>query len=203
MSAVPIARYLLELDAGDDARAVPASRPSAGKPSPASKTAVLDEAHAKGVETGKAAAEALVAGKLEQLETAHRTQLASAREAWARQEGERLADQLGTGLEALEVRMAESTARILKPFLAAELQRKAIADLGETLMVLRAQDRAAVISVCGAADLLDAMRARLEGRLDNVAYHPNQVSDVRVTIGETVLETRIGAWMARIEEAMT
>ena len=98
--------------------------------------------------------------------------------------------------------MADTTARILKPFLGAELQRRAIADLVESLTVLRAQEKAAVISVSGAADLLEALRARLEGKLDNVAYQPSQACDVRVTVGQTVLETRLGAWMARIEEAV-
>jgi hypothetical protein len=199
MSAAPIARYLLELDADDDARA---SHPSAARPAPASKAAIAEEAHAKGFESGKAAAEAAMAGKLEEREALHRQELAAAREAWARLESGRLAEQLAGGLEELEARLADVTARVLKPFLGAELQRKAIGDLVESLTVLRAQDKAAVIAVSGAADLLEALRARLEGRVDNVTYHPGRACDARVTVGQTVLETRIGAWMARIEEAM-
>jgi hypothetical protein len=203
MSAAPIARYLLELDAGDDARATPAWRPSAGKLSVASKATMVEEAHAKGFESGKAAAEAQIAGKLEEHDALHRNELSSAREAWTHLESGQLAEQLVKGLEELEARLADVTARILKPFLAAELHRRAIADLVETLTALRAQEKAAVIGISGAADLLEALRARLEGKLDNVAYHPSQVCDVRVTVGQTVLETRVGAWMARIEEAVT
>ena len=59
MSAAPIARYLLELDAGGDARATPAWRPGAGKLAAASKAATVEEAHAKGFESGKAAAESV------------------------------------------------------------------------------------------------------------------------------------------------
>jgi hypothetical protein len=202
MSAAPIARYLLELDVGDDASAASASRPSAGKPSTAGKAAMIEEAHAAGFESGKAAAEAQMAGKLEEWEALHRKELASAREAWTHQEGGRLAEQLVKGLEELEARLADTTARILKPFLAEELQRRAIADLVESLTVLRTQDKAAVISVSGAADLLEALRARLDGKFDNVAYHPSQTCDIRVTVGQTVLESRVGAWMARIEEAV-
>jgi hypothetical protein len=194
MSAAPIAHYLLELDAGGDASAAPASSATAA--------AMVQEAHASGFESGKAAAEAQIGGKLEEQELLHRNELASAREAWTRQEGGRLAEQLMKGLEELEARLADTTARILKPFLAVELQRGAIADLVESLTVLRAQDKAAVISVFGAGDLLEALRARLDGKLDNVAYHPSQTCDVRMTVGQTVLESRLGAWMARIEEAV-
>jgi hypothetical protein len=201
MSAAPIARYLLELDAGDDARATPASRLSAGRPSTASTAVMAEEAaHAKGFESGKAAAEAQLAGKLEERDAFHRQELSSAREAWTLLESGRLAEQLLKGLDDLEARLAETTARILKPFLAAELYKRAIGDLAESLTALR-QENAAAISVAGAADLLEGLRARLDGKLDNIAYHPSQACDVRVTVGQTVLETRVGAWMARIEGA--
>jgi hypothetical protein len=202
MSAAPIARYLLELDTGDDARATPAERPSAGKPSTTSKIAMIDEAYTKGFESGKTAAEAQIASRIVERDTLHQNELASAREAWTQLESGRLAEQLMQGLEALEARLADTTARILKPFLAAEMHRRAIADLAESLAVLRTQDKTAVISVSGAADLLEALRACLEGKLENVTYHQSDACDVRVTVGQTVLETRVGAWMARIEEAM-
>ena len=68
MSAAPIAHYLLELEAGDDAGASSASGLRAGKPLKAAKATVAEEAHAKGFESGKAAADAQLAGKLEQQE---------------------------------------------------------------------------------------------------------------------------------------
>ena len=82
------------------------------------------------------------------------------------------------------------------------MQRKAIADLAENLSALRAREKSADIAVSGAVDLLQALRARLEGKVGNVTYHRSDVCDLRVTVGQTVLETRLGAWMARIEEAV-
>ena len=202
MSAAPIARYLLELDAGEDAKATPAARPSTGKPSTVSKVAMVDEAYAKGFENGKAAAEAQIATEIAERDTLHDKELASAREAWARLESGRLAEQLVKGLEALEARLAETTARILKPFLATEMHRRAIADLAESLTALRTQEKTSDISVSGAVDLLEALRVRLEGKLENITYRQSDACDLRVMVGQTVLETRIGAWMARIEEAM-
>jgi hypothetical protein len=202
MSAAPIASYLLELDADDDAGPAPASWLIAGRSPAARKATPVEEANAKGFESGKAAAEALMAARLEEIEAAHRQELSSAREAWAQQESGKLAEQLALGLQELEERLASTTARILKPFLSAELQRRAIADLVESLVAMRAQEEGATISISGAADLLEALRGQLAGKVDNVDYRPNQSSEARVTLGQTVLETRIGAWMTRIEEAM-
>ena len=201
MSAAPIARYLLELDPDNDAGATPSSG-AGNAASEASRAAMIEEAHAQGFESGKAAAEAEFAGRLEEREQHFRNELAAAREAWAQQESGQIAERLVKGLEEIEARLAETTARILQPFLGAELQRRAIADLVESLSVLRAQEQVASINVSGAGDLLEALRAQLEGRFGNVAYQPGEAGDVRVTLGQTVLETRIGAWMARIEEAM-
>src|SRR5262245_11932883 len=101
MSAVPIARYLLELDAGDDSRVTPPAAASAGKPSAAGKVAVVDEAYAKGFESGKAAAEAQMAGTLEERDGLHRGEIASAREAWVQLESGRLSEQIIRGLQEL------------------------------------------------------------------------------------------------------
>ncbi len=200
MNAAPIGHYLLELD---DADGPTASVRRAAVPPMAARSNPIEAAHAKGFESGKAAAEAQLASKLEESEALHRTTLAAAREAWTRDESGRMAEEFAKGLHDLEQRLADATARILKPFLAAQLRKRAIAELADSLAVLRARDEGATICVAGAPDLLDALRARLDGSLGNITYRPNTASDVRVAVGQTVLETRVGAWMARIEEAVT
>jgi hypothetical protein len=201
MNAAPIAHYLLELGAADGPLAS-ASGVRVGGPPKTARPTPLEEAHAKGFESGKAAAEAQLAGKLEEREALHRSALAAAREAWTSEESSLLAEQFAKGLQDLEARLADAAARILKPFLAAQLQKRAVADLADCLAVLRARDEAAAICVAGAPDLLEALRCRLGGSLGNITYRPDTASDVRVAVGQTVLETRIGAWMARIEEAV-
>lgn len=202
MRPAPIARYLLELDAGEAAMAAPAESPRAAKPSPTNQAAMIDEAFAKGFESGKAAAQAEIAGKLAEQDALHQKDLAAAREAWTQLESGRLAEQLAKGLEALEGRLADTAARILRPFLAAEMHRRAIADLAESLAALRTQEKTAEIVVSGAGDLLAALRARLDGKIDSVTYRQADSCDVRVEVAQTVLETRVGAWMAQIEEAV-
>jgi hypothetical protein len=198
MTAAAIAHYLPEFDAADHKWA--GLRPASP---PASRMPALDAAFADGAASVKAAAEARLADKLAEQKALHERELAEARAAWARQEGERLAAQLVTGLEELEARLADTAARLLRPFVAAEVQRGLIADLAETLNGLLAREPAAAVSICGAADLLEALRARLAGKLEHVTFHAGPSSDIRVTAGQTLIETRLGAWMARIEEAAT
>jgi hypothetical protein len=92
-------------------------------------------------------------------------------------------------------------ARVLKPFVGAALRRQAMADLVQSLKVLLARDGAAAVSVCGPPDLLEVLQARLEGSIADVTYHPDEGCDLRVTVGNTLLETRLGAWIAKIGEA--
>jgi hypothetical protein len=190
-----IARYLLEFD---DPKASQTGDNHAGRQAAASKATLVDEAFTKGFESGKAAAQA----QLAEQQALQAKELAAAREAWAQQEASRLAGQLAAGLGEIEASLADVAARVLEPFLSAELQRRAIADLVENLNALLAQERGAAVRIAGAPDLLEALRTRLDGKVENVSYHPSQAPDVQVKVGQTVLETRLGAWVARIQEAV-
>ena len=98
--------------------------------------------------------------------------------------------------------MAETTARVLEPFLRAELRRQAIADLRAELEVLLRKDAGIGISVAGPEDLLQALRDRLSGTSCAVTYLANTEPDVRIAAGQTILETRLEAWAAKIAEAV-
>jgi hypothetical protein len=199
MTAAAIARHLLEFDVAPRAGPPSACQSAAG--SATSEAAAVDEAFARGLEAGKAEAEAALASRLAQQKALHEAELAAARQAWVLQEGDRLAARLGEGLKEIEARIAAAAARALAPFLAAGLRSRAIAELVDTLNVALAQDGSAAVSICAAPDLLERLRARLEGSGGNVSYHPSQTSDVRVRVGQTVLEIRLGGWVTRIEEA--
>jgi hypothetical protein len=56
--------------------------------------------------------------------------------------------------------------------------------------------------VTGPEDLLQALRDQLAGKACAATYLPNSRADVRITVGQTILETRLGAWAAKIQEAL-
>jgi len=195
MTAAAISRYLPEFEVADQ-------RSGWGRSdaAPQSRTAARDAAFQEGLAKGKAAAEAELAQKLAEQKAAHERELASARQAWAGQEADKLAAQLAAGLAGIEARLAETAAHLLEPFLAAQLRRRAVADLADALNVLLVRDPAVAVSVSGAPDLIDALRARLAGKLDHVTFQPGASSELRVAAGQTLIETRLAAWMAAVEE---
>jgi hypothetical protein len=128
--------------------------------------------------------------------------LASTRQGWVADEGEKLAQRLSAGLGELEARVAETTARVLEPFLQAELRRQAIAALRAELEAVLSREPGIEVGVTGPEDLLQALRDGLAGRACAATYHPSGEPDVRITAGQTILQTRLAAWVARIEEAL-
>lgn len=204
MSAVPVSHYLADfaLDGGSGAKHARGAAPDGGRAAAQEAAARLEEAYARGLEAGSAEARAEFAMELATQRDLFDRQLASDRQSWATDEGERIAQSLASGLRELEARIAETTARILKPFLAAELQQRAIAELAANLETLTAKDSGVSVHVSGPADLLEALRARLADKIIAVAYAPGGDCDLRVRVGETILETRLGDWMARLGEAV-
>jgi hypothetical protein len=200
MSAVPAAHHLedFSLDGGTSAWYGPAAKSDAAKESDAAK---LDEAFAHGVQQGRAAAIAEHDAKLEEHRQLFATQLSTEREQWAAVVGAELAGRIETGLGEVQGHIAEATARILKPFLAAELHHQAIAELQAHLAALLATDYAVRLEVIGPADVLDAMR-RVSDRATNIVFTPGSDCNVRVVAGQTTLETQLKIWLAKLDEAV-
>ncbi|NJO34038.1 MAG: hypothetical protein HC869_13745 [Rhodospirillales bacterium] len=97
--------------------------------------------------------------------------------------------------------MAETTARILKPFLATELHRQAVAELQVSLGTLMAADQGISLDISGPADVLEALRQQLSGKAVRVTYTPSDDCDVRIVAGPATLETCLKSWMAKLDEA--
>jgi len=209
MSAVPVASYLAEFGSGADVGSGgPAWAPLGAGDGERGATAAdvvsarIEAAQAAGFASGKAAAMAILDARLKDQRAEFERELTSEREAWVAGEAERLATRLTGGLGELEQRLAETTARVLEPFLRAELRRQAIADLRAELEVLLRKDAGIGISVAGPEDLLQALRDRLSGTSCAVTYLANTEPDVRIAAGQTILETRLEAWAAKIAEAV-
>ena len=199
MSAVPAARYLTDFGAAGDARAPHAgSMPAKTESTAAAK---LDEAFARGVEDGRAAAEAEFEAKLEEQRTEFDARLAAERQEWATSIGEELANRLLGAVKEFEGRVAETTARILKPFVAAEFHRQAIAELRASLDALLATDSGVSLDITGPTDVLEALSQHLSGKMAAVTYNPSDDCDVRIVAGQATLETGLKDWMAKLDEA--
>jgi hypothetical protein len=202
MSAVPAARFLAEFDVGGDVGPLgPGGIEPAGNAS-AAVSAQLEEAFARGVEDGTAAARAELDAKLEEQRGLFEAELAAARQEWAAGAGERLAASMLAALSELQTRIAEAVARVLKPFVAERLQAQTMAELQAGIDVLVSTDAGAGFHISGPADVLDAVRERLAGKPVAVAYTASADCDVRIVAGQATLETRLGDWLAQLNEAV-
>jgi hypothetical protein len=205
MSAVPAAAYLADFGReamiAGKATLVPQPLAREAGPSAAEIAARIDAAHAGGFESGKAAALAELEHKLQAQQVAHEELIAAERQAWASAEGERLAELIGAGLAEIEGRIADTVGRILQPFLGTALRRRAVGDLRAELEALLAKEPGISISITGPQDLLDEMRQRLDGKTQAATYHAAEGVDLRVEAGQSVLETRLGAWLTKMQEA--
>lgn len=191
MSALPAAGYLTEFGAkgrsgapGDDV----ANR--------------LEEAFARGSAEARAAARSEYEAEMARRGEEFARQLATDRQAWAAETAEKLAGQLTAGLRTIEESIANSLAHVLEPFLTAELRRQAIDELVLIMRGLMSQEDGISLEVSGPDDLLAALRERLAGDGLKVRFAAAQGSDVRVHADQTIIETLLGIWVAKIKEAV-
>lgn len=202
MSAVPVSPYLADFGPGSDLAAGIATALGARKASNAElAAAAVEKARAEGQESGRAAARAELERKLTEQKAAHEAELARARLAWISQESSKLAERVTLGLRDVETKIADAVSRILHPLLAEQIRQRAIESLRAELDVLLRSGAGVTLQVSGPADLLDGLREQLAGRVESVAFVPGESVDVRISSGDTVLETRLGAWLDGIREA--
>lgn len=194
MTAIPLARFLVEFGIDGD-------RHEDGTRSEAASKVKLAESHTRGYAEGRAAAETEFAARLDAQQQDFVQRLAAARREWSEAEGAVLSDALVGAVNELEARLAETTARILQPFLEAEIRRAAIAELVTAVEAILVRDKAARIEITGPDDLLAIVRDRLPDSVP-ATFASGQAADIRVIIDQTVLETRLGAWVSAIREAV-
>ncbi len=206
---IPAARVLKEFGAPEPAARNPEAEAEAGawltmkKPKAGAAIgmpSLLDDAYARGLEEGKAVAQADADVRFDEQKRFYEQQLELERCTWAAREADRLAARLDEGLENLKTALAEQTARLLKPFLIEQVQRQAVGELYAALSEALGADQGLKLEVSGPEDLLQLLREKLSGKPIDVEYRPAEGADVRVSVGQTILETRLAAWMAKLEE---
>ncbi|MEL6065047.1 MULTISPECIES: hypothetical protein [unclassified Methylobacterium] len=171
---------------------------SPSPPPPPDLDAIAAAARAEGRREGEAAVreavEAAVAAERESAAAA----LAAARQLWVEAESAVLAGAIAEQARVLEAHVAQSLARVLRPFLAEALQQEAIRDLHATLASLLADDQAGTVAVTGPADLVTALVRRLGLPPERFAVTAEGGPDLRIRLNGTLVETRLGAWGERV-----
>lgn len=186
-------------------RAVPAAPAPIGAPvAPEAPKIDLEaltrEAEARGREAGHAAAREAAAREMADAERRFEERLAATRAEWAEHEAARLSDALTHAMTELEGRLSAALVPILLPFLRGAVERQALDELEGLMGPILAREDRPVLKISGPADLLERLKARL-GDPPACVFEAAEVADLRVVAGETVLETQIRAWAARLGQS--
>jgi hypothetical protein len=156
--------------------------------------AARDEGRAEGLETAREAAKAEYEEELARAQAHFDAELKAAREAWAREEGARLQEQLAAAMRTIEEGLADSVARVLRPFIVAALRRQMIDKLVENIRTIVGSAEMTAIQIGGPADLIEILRAELEGAPAAFHYVTQDSVDVSVIAEQTSIDTRLKAW---------
>jgi len=159
----------------------------------------LRAAREEGLAEGIAAARREFEVQLAQERQAFELRLAAERENWAHEESEKLAEKIQAAFAEIESNIAECVARILKPIVIDAARGKIVGLLAETIGVFLRGQNCPALAIAGPEDLLTALRERLSPLSAAFDYSFNESVDVRVTAGETLIESQLAAFAARIE----
>lgn len=173
------------------AEAVQASADAVQAAAEAARRLALEEAAVAlaACEQQLADAEAAFAARLED-------ELAAARATWCAEESERLAGLIGAGFDAVEERIGEALAAILRPFVQGAARARALDELARRVRaLLRAGAAGPAITITGSGDLAAALRARLAD-VPGIVLADGPESDLRITCDDSVLQTQLSGWAA-------
>ncbi|WP_181832484.1 hypothetical protein [Bosea caraganae] len=151
-----------------------------------------------GRQAGLTEAQAALEQQLAQLQADHAAALEAARQAWAEEAASLLSDKVQPALDAIGEQIADTVGRLLRPFLEAELRDAASRALIEQIAPLLSGTECPLIRVAGPPVLVEALR-RVFPPERAVAFEESDAAEVTILVGETVIETRVGAWIARLD----
>lgn len=159
--------------------------------------AAREEGRLAGMEEAQAQADA----RLAQREAEFAAQLRGQREAWCASESAVLAEAITKGLEGLHDAVMAQVAQTLKPFLVEEVRQKALAELAIAVGAMLAKEPDVGLEVVGPSDLVKALEGKLTAHAGSISYASASFCEVEVKAGSSVIATRIGAWLDKINEA--
>jgi hypothetical protein len=197
-NALPVAYYLKDLGgeaAGRGGRGIY----GAGQDGASEVEKRISDAHALGILEGRAAGQVDNEKALSSQAAQFERKLAAERQKWSAEQGARLGEAVAKAMQDIEQRIADQVGRVLKPVVSERIRNRAVEDLALSLNGMVAKGEYAKITITGPGDLLSAIESRLND-LDGVSFIVADGTDVTVEADETIVETRIAAWVEAIEE---
>lgn len=168
------------------------------------------EAFAHGLAEGRAIERARADAELTQAATDFEARLEHMQSAFSKELMERLSREIEIGFERSRSIIFARLASALLPVLRYAIAEAAIRSFAGEVARLLDEPAAGIAEVSGPADLLERIRSHAEASrgmatapwTGRIRLVPGSSPDVRMIIDDTIIETRIADWVARIEEAL-
>jgi hypothetical protein len=158
---------------------------------------LLDDAYRRGYAAGIAAGDA----KLAEERVHGAIRLGEERAKWSDQHAVVIVDSFTAACREIETNVASSVARILQSFLVDAVRDKAVAALVEQISALTSNSPVPLFRITGPSDLLGRVRAQLDmARRTGIEYEVGDTFEIRVVADQTVIETQISVWTARLKD---
>jgi hypothetical protein len=204
MRPIPIAQYLNQFGRAEPTPADRVHRDSVLlRPrvlsTPADTEARVAEAYARGKMDGLEIARADAAAALSLEQTDREAQENAWRLAWKVNEIAQFAEKIEGAMAAIEDRLAQSVARILKPFLVEERVKHITDALSENLSKILSRDTPALLKITGPEALLSVLRDQLSSQSVAVEYVAAEGLDVTIEANQTIIKSQLQAWIDHIE----
>lgn len=201
MKTVP-ARLRL-IDFTDDAGASPAppemvADPAIAAPRQATEQMMSQAELDQAVSQARDEAEARAAQELQQVRDEYEKRLEHERLKAIDDQAEIVLARMTGEFAALGADMANRLFEKCRPVLGILAREQAVAELAEVLeAIVQANCK---LTVTGPGELLDALRKRLAGQNLEVNWQEDQVTDISITVGETIVETQLSEWFGSMAE---
>lgn len=164
------------------------------------KPEIAEEMREQLLEEGRAAAKA----EYDELTARERAgfvlRIENERRRWAREEGERLADEFRAALDQFAARVGDDVGRVLEPFVTREVRAQMLESLLQGLRAVIADRDEPVVHLSGPADLLEMVCEKLNGEGVATRVEDADGVDVRARIESTTIETRLEDWMRELRD---
>ncbi|WP_416355093.1 hypothetical protein ACLNGM_11990 [Aureimonas phyllosphaerae] len=172
----------------------------------------LAQAHQDGAaEAGEAVRQDLERASAERIEALRQTLaadhegvLAEARRQWVETEGDRLADLVILQMAVFEDALKTTLSSLLRPLVLDARKRMTVDELAGAVKTIAFDGTTVKIAASGPSDLLHSLEDKLGDHARHVSFDPDETyADVRIDANQTVIETRLAAWLKAVEEALS
>jgi hypothetical protein len=166
----------------------------------------VQEAYQKGLAAGRALEREATEAQAAELAVDFERQVETVRSTFSAALADNLAAELRTAIEAASARLSAHVATALMPFLRDGITQAATTSFVKELGSMIDTTEGLSVEVACPKDIVDLLRERLAEAMaargappGSVRCVPGDTADIRVTLNETVIETRLAEWLSRLE----